>query len=39
MFEESSSVFVTNNNVRTLLESLNMDILQHLTALEDKFER
>lgn len=38
MFEELSQVFTTNNDIKTLPLTLDTEILQHLTALEDKFD-
>lgn len=38
IFEELSSVFVTNNDDKTLTVSLNTEIVQHLTALQNEFE-
>jgi len=39
MFEELSSLFTTDNDDETLPESIRTEIVQHLTALEDEFER
>lgn len=39
MFEQLSSVFATNNNVATLLQSLNITISQNLCGQEIEFER
>lgn len=39
MFEELSSLFTTDNDDETVPESIRTEIVQHLTALEDEFER
>lgn len=38
-FEELSSLFTTNSDSETMPESINTEIVQHLTALEDEIER
>lgn len=38
MFEELYLIFSTNNDISTLLESLLIEILQHLTVLLDDFD-
>lgn len=39
MFEELSSVFATNDDVKILPKLLNIGILQYLIALENEFKR
>lgn len=39
MFEELSSLFTTVNDDETIPESIRTEIVQHLTALKDEFER
>jgi len=39
MFKELSSLFTTDNDDEIVPESIRTEIVQHLTALEDEFER
>lgn len=39
MFEELSTVFITNKDDEKLPKSINTDVFPHLTTLENDFER